>query len=192
MGRGGGTSSGEALREFGDRGRGVSSSGGGGGVGRIARGVTGEISSAGNSTGCCCCFCFRLKDPWVADKSAGSWSRGTSSVLVVVRVIPALPGTMKIPSTSEGWCFSLRFLRVSSPRTSLRSLDSPGSWTVTDCGELGRKLRKMAFSTVSVVSGKERLRRKFWTSARQTHDRCLRASSRCRFSCWCPKRARLS
>ena len=150
--RGGGPSSGDALREFRDRGRGRTSRGGD--VGSTTCAITGEISSAGSSTGCscscpcpcsCCCFCFT--ETGVAGNSAGSWSSRATAVLIVVRV-PAPPGMMKMPSTSEGWCFNhCRVLGVPSSRISRRMMVLPKGWTVKDLAQLGSPLRKIAFST---------------------------------------------
>ena len=148
--RGGGPSSGDALREFRDRGRGRRSRGGG--VGSTTCAITGEISSAGSSTGCSCscscsCCCLRFTETGVAGNSAGSWSSRATAVLIVVRV-PVPPGMMKMPSTSEGWCFNhCRVLGVPSSRISRRMMVLPKSWTVKDFAQLGSPLRKIAFST---------------------------------------------
>ena len=71
---GGGASSGDALREFADRGRGGSSSG----VGGTGGAMTGEISSAGSSTG----YFLWLKNPGAG--SSASWSSCASFGVIVV------------------------------------------------------------------------------------------------------------
>ncbi len=80
--RGGGASSGEILREFGDRGFGGSSKGVGEAGWKTARGTgeaaTGAISSVGSSTG----GFFWLKNPGAG--SSASWSSCASFGVIVV------------------------------------------------------------------------------------------------------------
>ena len=80
--RGGGASSGEALREFGDRGFGGSSKGGGEAGWKTARGTGGVAKGAilfvGSSTG----GLFWLKNPGAG--SSATWSSCASFGVIVV------------------------------------------------------------------------------------------------------------